>query len=214
MIGLYGGTFDPVHFGHLRTALEIVQRLGLESVRLIPCHQPPHRPEPAVTAQQRLAMLQLAVEGVPELLIDPRELQRDGPSYMVDTLQTIRDEVGANVSIGLIIGMDAFAKLPSWHRWHQLFELAHIIVMQRPDEPVYQEQTLRTYIQPRVAGQVAELKRMPAGRVLFQDVIQLAISASQIRHLIHSGITPRFLLPEKVLKLIEQQGYYRDNEHR
>ena len=132
MIGILGGTFDPVHFGHLRLAVEMYQDLGLQEVRLVPCRIPPHRNAPQASPEQRLAMLRLAIEHELGLRVDQRELQRDGPSYMVDTLQSLRDELGPDTPLSLILGMDAFDDIDTWHRWEELIQLAHFIVIQRP----------------------------------------------------------------------------------
>ena len=131
MIGIYGGTFNPIHYGHLRTAIEVREIFGLDELRLLPCAQPAHRSTPEVSSEQRLQMLQLAISGVSELQVDTRELERTGISYMVDTLAAIRAEA-LQVPIMLFIGMDAFNGLTSWHRWQELFDYAHIVVMTRP----------------------------------------------------------------------------------
>ncbi len=131
MIGIFGGTFDPVHFGHLRPALEVQQALGLDEVRFIPAGQPPHRDMPHATAPQRLSMLQTAIEDQPGFAADEREIQREGPSYMVDTLALLREELG-QIPLCLILGYDAFLGLPAWHQWHRLIELAHLVITHRP----------------------------------------------------------------------------------
>jgi nicotinate-nucleotide adenylyltransferase len=131
MIGVYGGTFNPVHYGHLRTALEVKELFELEQLRLIPCRVPPHRDEPEVPAHIRLQMLEAAVSGTPGFSVDRRELDRAGPSYMVDTLHSLRSEIG-NMPLLLFIGADAFGGLERWHQWQRLFDYAHIVVMTRP----------------------------------------------------------------------------------
>ena len=133
MIGVYGGTFDPVHYGHLRTALEVNEYFSLDELRLIPCSRPPHRVSPMAAADMRLQMLRLAVGNDPVFIIDKRELTRGGPSYMVDTLISIREEV-AEVPLLLFIGADGFRYLTSWFQWERLFDFAHIVVMSRPGE--------------------------------------------------------------------------------
>ena len=130
-IGVFGGTFDPIHFGHLRTAFEMLQALRFEEVRFIPCGTPPHRGETYANASQRLEMVRVAVDGQSGFVVDDRELQRDGPSYSIDTLKTLREEFPQR-SLGLIVGMDAFLGLPRWHRWRELLDVAHIIVAHRP----------------------------------------------------------------------------------
>src|SRR3569833_2622728 len=131
MIGLLGGTFDPIHFGHLRPAMDLLDELGLDHVRLIPCGVPPHRAAPRAHAEHRLTMLRLAVSGEPRLRVDERELRRPGPSYMVDTVLSLREELG-DTPLALIIGMDALNGLATWRRWRELVALCHLIVMERP----------------------------------------------------------------------------------
>jgi nicotinate-nucleotide adenylyltransferase len=139
MIGIYGGTFDPVHFGHLRTALEVREALGLDEVRFTPCRQPPHRVAVA-SPEAREKMLELALAKEAGFVLDRRELDRPGPSYMIDTLAALRAEWGADASLCLILGRDAFLGLPSWRRWNELTGLAHLVVMTRPGAgPRWQE---------------------------------------------------------------------------
>ena len=130
-IGLFGGTFDPVHIGHLRSALETAELLGLDELRLLPAARPPHRETPQVSAQQRLAMVELAVAGVAPLTVDARELARDKPSYTIDTLESLRAELGSEAQLFLMVGWDAFCGLPTWHRWDELLQHCHMLVLQR-----------------------------------------------------------------------------------
>jgi len=131
-IGIFGGTFDPIHIGHLRMALELKEQLGLDEMRLLPCHQPPHRDAPQVSSVQRVEMLRIALQDCPELQLDERELLRDKPSYTYDTLMELRAELGSEVSLVLCMGEDAFAGLPTWYRWQELIRLAHLVVIARP----------------------------------------------------------------------------------
>ena len=205
MIGIYGGTFNPVHYGHLRTALEIKNLLGLSELRLVPCRLPPHRDEPDVSAEQRFAMLQLAIAGCEGMLVDPCELEREGPSYMVDTLTALRQSL-PNETLVLIMGMDAFMGLDRWSRWQQLFDLAHIVVMTRPG---FNIETLGAVFATRLAKNIEQLKQQSAGGLWFQEVTQLNISATQIRGLLANQGDVRFLMPEQVLDFIEKHGLYR-----
>jgi len=206
-IGLFGGTFDPVHFGHLRAALEAREKLGVPDLRLLPAGDPPHRPDTVATAAQRLAMLELAVESCPGLGIDDRELRRPGPSFMVDTLAEIRSEAGSTPLL-LLIGQDAANALDSWHRWRDLFDLAHLVVMRRPDAHFRCAGELLLQIGQRRVETPEELLHSPAGRVLPLEVTQLDISSTFIRRLLADGRSPRFLLPDPVLEYIEQQRLY------
>ncbi|MCG5500647.1 nicotinate-nucleotide adenylyltransferase [Ectothiorhodospira lacustris] len=207
MIGILGGTFDPIHFGHLRPALEIQEHLGLDELRFIPCGLPPHRRRPEADVSHRLAMVEQAVALHPGFSVDRRELERDGPSYSVDTLESLRRELGAAVPLCLILGMDAFAGLSSWHRWQDLSSLAHLVVAHRPgsDEPA----ALEDRAAARRAENPADLRAAPAGRILCVPVTQLDISATAIRDRVARGGSPRFLLPEPVLTYIHRHGLYR-----
>lgn len=205
MIGIYGGTFNPVHYGHLRTALEVKEQFELEEMRLIPCRLPTHRQEPDVAAEMRLEMLKLAIAETPSLQIDRRELDREGPSYMVDTLKSIREEQDAHKALLLFIGVDVFAGLERWRQWRQLFQYAHIVVMTRP---AFKRRQLPDFFQQRLVEDPAPLQLRPFGCLFFQTVTQLDISATQIRELIASGRNPQFLLPDAVLAFIRQHQLY------
>ncbi len=207
-IGILGGTFDPVHFGHLRPALESLESLGLAEVRLIPCGQPPHRSPPRAAAAERLAMLELALAGQPGLRVDVRELERPGPSYMVDTLASLRAELGAT-PLCLLLGSDAFLGLPGWHRWQELAQLAHLVVMHRPGwELSAVPAPLAQLLEANRVQNPAALAAQPAGAILFQPVTQLEISATAIRDTIAAGRSPRYLLPEAVWERIRAHGLY------
>ncbi len=205
MIGVYGGTFNPVHYGHLRTALEVKETFSLDEIRLIPCYLPPHKDRPDVSAETRLTLLQLAVENTPGMLVDRRELDRKGPSYMVDTLQSLRDEY-PDCPFLLFIGTDALAKLNTWHQWQRLFDLAHIVVMTRPG---YVQPSLYRFLDDRVTSRIQSLQSQPAGCLFFQNVTQLDISASVIRELVAHDRNPRFLLPDSVINYINQHKLYK-----
>lgn len=210
MIGIYGGTFDPVHIGHLRTALEVSENLGLDELRFIPCQVPPHRPQPAATPTQRRAMLELALaDGPAGFRVDPRELDRPGPSYMVDTLVSLREEVGHRPLI-LILGLDAFLGLPTWDRWRDIPKLAHLGVMRRPGQEPRWPAELEQEIDGRVTEELAYLESTVAGRAFWLNVTQLDISASHLRRLISTGKSPRYLTPEPVVLYITQHGLYRE----
>ncbi|MGD2055462.1 MAG: nicotinate-nucleotide adenylyltransferase [Gammaproteobacteria bacterium] len=208
MIGILGGTFDPVHFGHLRPALEIQQSLELAEVRLIPCHLPPHRSPPVASPDMRVRLLEVAVKNYPQLRVDRRELGREGPSYTFDTLASLHEELPEG-TFCLLIGMDAFRELPTWHRWNELIELCHMVVMTRPGSDVPQQGKLADFIQRYQVRDAADLRDRQNGGLLFQPVTQLEISASQVRSLLGAGRSAGFLLPESVIELIRQEGLYR-----
>lgn len=211
-IGILGGTFDPVHVGHLRAAIEIRDALGLAEVRLVPAHVPPHRPQPAASPEHRLAMLRLAVRGVPGLRVDARELGRTGPSYTVDTLAELREEIGPR-PLCLLLGDDAFRGLPSWHRWLALFELAHVVVMQRPPLPGADD-SLPAALAHALRGRMSEtpqaLAEASAGRVLRHAIPPLDVSATRIRALVRAAHSPRFLVTDNCLRYIRDHHLYTD----
>ena len=208
MIGVLGGTFDPIHFGHLRPALDCLQSLGLDEVRLVPLKVAVHRGQPRGSAGVRLAMVRAAVAGTPGLVADGRELGRDGASYSYDTLMSLRREVGSAVPICLLVGEDAFNGFLSWHRPADILTLAHLVVMQRPGSPGLEDPVLCDWVAERGCDDPAELHRLPSGRILHKRVTQLGISASQIRALVAAGRSPRYLLPDPVLEIIEREGLY------
>jgi nicotinate-nucleotide adenylyltransferase len=208
MIGVFGGTFDPIHFGHLRPALDVVQSLGLAELRLLPLKVAVHRPQPLASAALRLQMTRLAVNGQPGFVVDDRELTRDGPSYTVDTLASLREEVGADAPLCLLIGGDAFAGFLDWHRPRAILGLAHLVVMQRPGAPTVRDQALRDEIGRRRVDDPGALRQAPAGRIYFQTVTQLDISSTRIRRMFAAGRSPRFLLPDAVLELLDREQCY------
>jgi nicotinate-nucleotide adenylyltransferase len=203
MIGIFGGTFDPIHFGHLRTVLDVQQALALKEVRFIPLRDPPHRDPPKTRPELRLEMLNAAVAGQPGFRVDERELLRADKSYTARTLRSLRMELGDKLPLCLIVGSDAFRCFPDWYRPDEILQLAHIVVMQRPGDPppdLYPE---------RLAAGPEQLPAAPAGLIWPQPVTQLQISATRIRELLHQGRSPRYLLPDPVLEIIRREGLYR-----
>ncbi len=208
MIGVYGGTFDPVHFGHLRTALEVYEFFSLDELRLIPCSRPPHRDAPMASADMRVQMLRLAISKESDFVVDTREITREGPSYMVDTLESIRAEV-ADEPLLLIIGADGFKHLSSWFQWERLFDFAHIVVMSRPGE-INNSAKEDDFFSSRCSDSIAELEKSSCGFLYFKDVTPLAISATQIRKLIASNKNPGFLLPDQIIEFIRVNKLYKE----
>lgn len=207
-IGVLGGTFDPVHIGHLRGALEVAESLSLDELRLTPSARPPHRGTPQVSAKDRLAMVECAVAGVAPLVVDARELQRDKPSYTIDTLELMRAEMLAETQVFLLLGWDAFCGLPTWHRWEELLQHCHILVLQRPDADSEPPDALRNLLAARSVSDPLALKG-PSGQIAFVWQTPLAVSATQIRQLLASGKSVRFLVPDAVLAYIDAHGLYR-----
>ena len=207
MIGIYGGTFDPIHYGHLRSALEVAEQLSLLKVLMIPSAQPPHRETPEVSAQHRWQMLQLALNGQTRLLADDREILRDGPSYTYDTLVSLREELGSQ-PLCLIQGADVFARFNTWHRWRELPDLAHIIVMSRAGERVTWSDEVKQQFAQAKASDAAELLCSPAGKICEVAVTPLQISATDIRQRLSQQKEVRYLIPDSVLTYIERHQLY------
>lgn len=207
-VAILGGTFDPIHNGHLRVALELKQQLHLDEMRLMPCHRPPHRAAPAVNSAQRSALVHLAVAECEALQVDERELQREQASYTIDTLIELRREIGEEVSLIWVLGADAFGGLNTWHRWRELLDYAHLVVVGRPG-----------FALPE-AGEVAELlctaeasasvlDERSRGAIVLPSLSLLDISATAIRAQIARGESPQFLLPDVVWRSIASQQFYR-----
>ncbi|MDC9724459.1 MAG: nicotinate-nucleotide adenylyltransferase [Gammaproteobacteria bacterium] len=205
-IGIFGGTFDPIHFGHLRPALDVLEQLDLERIHLIPSANPPHREQPQATAEQRLTMLHLAVKNSAQFVVDDRELHREGPSYTFDTLLSLREEFPES-PLYLMLGTDAFAYIQTWHRWDELLDLAHLVVMERPDETAEIPTEIEGWYQQHLAIE-GESNKL-AGKIWPVKVTQLAISATDIRAKISQGLNPQFLLPDAVIQIIGMLGLYK-----
>jgi nicotinate-nucleotide adenylyltransferase len=210
MIGIFGGTFNPIHYGHLRAALEITQALNLAHTRMMPSANPPHRTlHSMVSATHRATMVQLAVQSEALLQCDLRELDRarqmpSTPSYTLDTLISLQADFTQQTLV-LCIGVDAFNQLSTWYRWQQLFDYAHIVVMTRP---AYHAQALSPFLHDKLTNNPRALADNPVGRLFFQPVTPLAISATRIRHLLARQQNPRYLLPDSVLAYIKQHHLY------
>lgn len=207
-IGLFGGTFDPVHIGHLRTALELKQALGLAQMRLLPSAQPPHRAQPMASAEHRLALLKCGVDAEPGLAVDDRELRREGPSYTLDTLAGIRAEIGADTPLCLCIGMDSLVNLNQWHRWQELTDYAHIVAAARPGWHLPNAGAVLEFVRRHRAHDIAELQATPAGKLLIVEMTLLPISATGIRQALQRGESIRYLVPDGVIDYINQNQLY------
>jgi nicotinate-nucleotide adenylyltransferase len=212
-IGVFGGTFDPIHYGHLRLAEEIAASAKLAEVRFVPSGTPPHRSLPGTEARHRVEMVRLAVAGNERFSVDPRETARQGPGYTFDTLTELRRELGGQQSLALLLGADAFLDLATWHRWHELFNLAHIVVAYRPGyaidtwqsrmpEPLAHEYATRSMQQP-LAVHLA-----PAGGIAAVSMTGLDISATYLRSQLRARSSARYLLPDPVLDYIRSNNLY------
>ncbi|MGN8160282.1 nicotinate-nucleotide adenylyltransferase [Salinisphaera sp. RV14] len=206
-IGILGGTFDPVHNGHLRLAMELATDLKLAQVRLIPNGRPPHREQPGATPGQRAKWIRVATANEPRLALDDRELMRKGASYTVDTLASLRADFPHN-PLCLIMGRDVFAKLPSWHEWRKLFDYAHIVLIERPGLSAEYAPEATAELDARSSDDVDDLHHSRAGVIYNYAPPPLAISASRIRALIASGASPRYLLPAAILDDIMDSRIY------
>jgi nicotinate-nucleotide adenylyltransferase len=206
-MGIFGGTFDPIHYGHLRTAFELREALRLEEVRFLPTGNPPHRDQTQASAEQRLAMVRAAVEGQTGFSVDDRETRRSGLSYSVDTLGELRAEFPQR-AICLLLGMDAFLGLPNWHRWRERLELAHVIVAHRPGWKAPTQGPLGEAMVDRGTGSVRDLHDASAGRIFVHAVTQLEISSTELRSMIARGRDPRYLVPDSVCELLRKTGWY------
>lgn len=211
-VGIFGGTFDPIHLAHLRLAEEVADRLGLAQVRFIPSNIPPHRASPSVTPQHRLQMVNLAIRGNPRFALDDRECRRAGASYTVDTLREVRVEIGSAAPMYLLMGMDAYNLLTTWSRWRELYALAHIVIAHRPGhllDLAALDDDLARETGARLAD-ANDLARAPAGKVTTLDIPALDISATGIRARLRAGHSVRYLLPADVLDYIELHHLYKD----
>ena len=209
-LGVLGGTFDPIHNAHLRLALEAHAAGGLAEVCLVPAGQPPHRTPPAATAADRLAMVRLAVAGLPTLRVDAGEVESDAPSYTVHTLERLRRAIGPARPLVLIVGADAFLGLASWFRWRALFELAHVLVATRPGhmiDPFRMPADLAAEHAARQGG-TADLGFAPAGRIVQFAMSPMDISATAVRAQLAAGKPPREWLPPAVLDYISRNYLY------
>jgi nicotinate-nucleotide adenylyltransferase len=198
-IGIFGGTFAPIHNGHLRLALELRERLGLERVHLIPAGEPPHRDRPRVSARRRLDWVRLACAGEPGLVADAREVERVGRSYTVDTLSTLRQE-HPEASLLLLLGDDAANHFHTWHRWQEIPGLAHLVFAERPCEPAAPVPELQAMMRTRRAADVDALHARPAGLFMSIHLPPLAISSTRVRGLLAARRSVRGLVPQAVIE--------------
>ena len=210
-IGIFGGTFDPIHCGHLRTAFELWQELRLEQVRLLPAGHPPHRDQLYASAAMRLKMVHAAVADQPHFVVDDREVRRTGPSYSVDTLTELRAEFPQR-SLCLLLGMDAFLGLPHWHRWRDLLGLAHIVVAHRPGWRAPTAGPLGEVMVDHGTGSIRDLHQRLAGCIYVHAGTQLEISSTELRALLVAGRDPRYLVTEEVRQIILQTRCYAPDE--
>jgi nicotinate-nucleotide adenylyltransferase len=207
MIGILGGTFDPIHYGHIRPAQALLAQLPFDEIRFMPSAVPPHRAQPVASSEQRLAMVELATRDIQGFTVERCELERSGPSYMVDSLAQVRAQLGEIEPLVLIMGADAFLGLPGWHQWQSLTEHAHILVTQRPDYAIRPQEMLAGWLAPRRV-EAGRLSEQPGGYVAFVSQDLVDISSTRIRERIRLGQDIRGLLPDAVCDYINEKGLY------
>ena len=208
-LAVFGGTFNPVHYGHLRSSIELLEQLQLEQLHLMPSAVPPHREAPSCSAEHRAAMVSLAVQGEPRLVCDARELGRAGKSYTIDSLIELRSELGARRSLCMVIGCDALLGIQSWHRWEELLDWAHVIVLTRPGWALPEEGVVAQWLAQHQLADASALTERPCGGILVTQLRPLAISSTEIRALLAAGRSVRYLMPQSVLEYIEAHKLYR-----
>lgn len=207
-IGIFGGTFDPIHIGHLRTALELREHLHLDAMHLMPCGDPVHRDTPLTSAAHRLAMVRLAVAGEPGLVADDREIARGGASYTIDTLGDMRREQGAEQPLCLCIGMDSLLSLASWKRWRELTDIAHVVVAARPGWQPPGEGEVAQWVAQRRTDDPGVLRSQPAGAVYITAMTLLPVAATDLRAALATGHSIRYLTPDAVVDYIHTHQLY------
>lgn len=205
---IYGGTFDPVHNGHLRVAIELKERLGVDCIHLMPCHIPPHRGAPGGSSSDRLELLNLSVADEPGLRVDGRELARGGSSYTADTLRQLRRELGPDKPLAIVLGTDAFSGFDRWEEWEQIPELAHIILVRRPQSELTPGSVPEKLLAEHRVETVSELKTRAGGGIYEIEPPMLDISATGIRERLEQGRSIRFLVPDAVASEIRKRGLY------
>lgn len=206
-VGILGGTFDPIHLGHLRMGLELYETLNLAKVHVIPCYQPVHRKTPVATPEQRFDMVQCAVKNEAAFYADDREIKRGGPSYMIDTVLELR-QLYPQTPLCLFVGIDSFLNFPSWHRWKDILENAHLVVAHRPQYHLPNTGIVADLIKARLQHENTYIQDQLAGGILLRPITALEISASDIRKQIAMERNPRYLLPDEVYSYIKQHGTY------
>ena len=210
LIGVLGGTFNPIHFGHLRMAQELADALKFSEVRFIPSAHPPHKTTPEVSAKHRATMVDLAISDNRTFVLDTRELERAGTSYTIDTLISLREDLGEDVALCLIMGSDAFVHLSTWARWQELLNYCHIILVQRPNaskQPKLPDE-LALLLQDNYTENIGDLSENSAGYIHMQAITPLDISSTGIRNALKNQLSPRYLAPEKVIDYLLKHKLY------
>lgn len=208
-IGIFGGAFDPIHVGHLRAAVEVTEKFDLQSVHFVPCQNPVHKAPTVASAADRLAMLTLAVEGMKNFQVDRREVDRESPSYMIETLQSFRLQYGKKMPLALILGWDALARFTTWRDWEAIFTLAHLIIVSRGQKIVLPKD-LDAQLTVRGSKDVQMMAATPAGSVFYQRITRLDITSTQLRRLIANQRSAQYLVSDGVWAYIQERGLFRN----
>lgn len=210
LVGIFGGTFNPIHFGHLRMAQELADTLGMDEVKFIPSANPPHKDSVMVSAEHRSAMVKLAIADNSLFSVDELELKRDGTSYTIDTLISLRESLGSDTSLCLMMGSDAFVKLNTWHRWQELLDYAHIVLVQRPSTHPHDAlpSEVETLLRDHFTEQHTDLSNHNAGSIMMQQITAQDISSTGIRGLLEHEVAISYLVPYAVAEYITQQKLY------
>lgn len=207
IIGIYGGTFDPIHNGHLHVANTLLTELPFQEIRFIPCFEPVHRQSPIATPEQRLHLCELALENQTKLIVDSREIQREGKSFMIDTLKSLRTEF-KDFPLALIIGADSLETFQTWKSWKQIIDYAHLLVVNRPESVSPQDLTLQDMIKKCVTTDKEKLNTQLSGLIYFAYIPPSPVSATKLRQQLSSAKDISHFVPKNVFDYIRAQHIY------
>ncbi len=209
MIGIFGGSFDPVHFGHIKTALALLENFDFEQIRFIPCQQSPHKNKVYASAEHRWQMLSLIANSHEKLMVDDCELKRHAPSYTIDTLIELRERFGDKKSLVLILGIDAYLKFCQWHHYENILSYCHLMILQRPGYTLPESGCEKDYINSCMVEDIALLTDTAYGKIFLSDLEKIDISSTQIRRTIADGEQPRYVIPGNVWNYIKRNKLYK-----
>ena len=208
LMGIYGGTFDPVHHGHLKPVSEAAHQLSMDRVTLIPCHIPPHKAGPSASAAHRLAMLKCAIEQAPLFAIDTQELEKDRSSYSYQTLKAIK-QANPERHLCFFMGMDSLLNFDKWYRWQDLLSLSHFVVCRRHVEGEASLGSLASGLTPHLSKNPQDLRTQSAGTILLLNTHYQDVSSTKLRQRIANNAPYRHLMPVPVANYIEHHKLYR-----
>ena len=209
MIGIFGGSFDPIHFGHIKLVLALLEHFDFENIRLVPCQLSPHKKNTYASAKHRLAMLNIVTSTNEKLIADDRELRRPGVSYTIDTLRELREELGTTQAIVMIVGVDAFANICTWHKYAEILSLCHIMLLKRPEYELPAEGCEKELYESHCTDDINKIRETSNGYIYLSNEEKYAISSSEIRHVIASGQQPRYMLPGNIWNYIRRNELYK-----